>query len=50
MINALKNANLGLNDTQYIGLFDEYTDGQACGLKTSYLVASLADKYQFTPF
>lgn len=48
MIIALKNANLGLNDTQYIGLFDEYTEGQACGLKTSYLVASLADKYHIS--
>lgn len=48
LIKALKNANLGLDDTKYIGLFDEYTEGQSCGLKTSYLVASLANKYHIS--
>ena len=45
---ALKNANVGTGDVEYIRLFEEFRNQQADGLKVSYSVAFLAEKYNIS--
>ena len=45
---ALNNANVGTRDVEYIKLFEEFRDLQGNGLKVSYCVAFLAEKYHIS--
>ena len=45
---ALNNANVGTRDVEYIKLFEEFRDLQGDGLKVSYCVAFLAEKYHIS--
>ena len=45
---ALKNANVGTGDVEYIKLYEEFRDLQGDGLKVSYCVAFLAEKYHIS--
>lgn len=44
----LKNANVGMGDVEYIRLFDEFRNLQGDGLKVSYCVAFLSEKYHIS--
>lgn len=43
---CLSNSGVTLNDYQYIELFEEYTKMFNEGLKTTYIVTVLSDKYK----
>lgn len=45
---ALRNANVGTGDVEYIKLYEEFRDLQGDGLKVSYCVAFLAEKYHIS--
>ena len=45
---ALRNANVGTGDVEYITLYEEFRDLQGDGLKVSYCVAFLAEKYHIS--
>lgn len=45
---ALRNANVGTGDVEYIRLFEEFRALQGDGLKVSYCVAFLAEKYHIS--
>lgn len=45
---ALNNANVGTRDVEYIKLYEEFRDLQGEGLKVSYCVAFLAEKYHIS--
>lgn len=45
---ALRNANVGTGDVEYIKLYEELRDLQGDGLKVSYCVAFLAEKYHIS--
>lgn len=45
ILKNLKTIGIKVDDTQYIALYDEYTQMQDEGFKTSYIVATLAEKY-----
>lgn len=45
---ALRNANVGTGDVEYIKLYEEFRNQQADGLKVSYSVAFLAEKYNIS--
>lgn len=45
---ALRNANVGTGDAEYIKLYEEFRDLQGDGLKVSYCVAFLAEKYHIS--
>lgn len=45
---ALRNANVGTGDVEYIRLFEEFCALQGDGLKVSYCVAFLAEKYHIS--
>ena len=45
---ALNNANVGTRDVEYIKLYEEFRDLQGDGLKVSYCVAFLAEKYHIS--
>lgn len=45
---ALRNANVGTGDVEYIKLYEELRDLQGNGLKVSYCVAFLAEKYHIS--
>ena len=45
ILKNLKTIGIKVDDTQYIALYDEYTQMQDEGFKISYIVATLAEKY-----
>lgn len=45
---APRNANVGTGDVEYIKLYEEFRDLQGDGLKVSYCVAFLAEKYHIS--
>jgi hypothetical protein len=45
---ALRNANVGTGDVEYIKLYEEFRDLQGDGLKVPYCVAFLAEKYHIS--
>lgn len=45
---ALRNANVGTGDVEYIKLYEEFRDLQGDGLKVSYCVAFLAERYHIS--
>ena len=45
---ALRNANIGTGDVEYIRLFEEFRDLRDDGLKVSYCVAFLSEKYHIS--
>lgn len=45
---ALRNVNVGTGDVEYIRLFEEFRAMQGDGLKVSYCVAFLSEKYHIS--
>lgn len=45
LLKAMDGLSLSINDVKYIGMFQEYERMMSEGLKKTYIVQTLADKY-----